>query len=184
MAIQHQLMLDIPKTNNVKILRVCDVSLYGQGLAADCATLHITSPGFTLPVAIDVLPNFNLVLNACTLGMLPTGACGSSAPAIPDGIYHIRYSVSPNDKVYVEYDHLRVSQISNVLNNERCKLDLAACDPSKDIRTKLEELNLIEDFIKAAVVKVEDCHEPKVGMQLLLYAKKRLEAYVGGCKNC
>jgi hypothetical protein len=113
MALRHQLSLEIPDTNNVKIFRVADTSIYTEALQVKCGVLHITSPGFTTPVEIEVLPNFNLVLNACTLGIVNTG-CDADSPALPDGIFHVRYSVSPNDKVYVEYNFLRVTQTVNI----------------------------------------------------------------------
>lgn len=183
MALKHQLSLEIPDTNNVKIFRVADTSIYTEALQVKCGVLHITSPGFTTPVEIEVLPNFNLVLNACTLGIVNTG-CDADSPALPDGIFHVRYSVSPNDKVYVEYNFLRVTQTLNIYNNELCKLELAACEPTAEIRARLDELRLIKAYVDAAKVKVEDCNDPSKGMELLLYAKRRLDKYIGGCKNC
>lgn len=190
MALQHQLALDIPETNNVSIFRILDASTYEETLDVKCATVQITSPGFTTPAEIDVttfantkLPSFNLVLNACTLGFAVTG-CNQVAPALPDGIYKIKYSVSPNDKVYVEYYHLRTTQTYNVYNQQLCKLELATCEPSVEVRARLNELRLIKSYFEAAKIKAEDCHDPNLAMELLLYAKKRLDKYIGGCKDC
>lgn len=190
MPVQHQLALDIPDTNNVSVFRVGDASIYGDGLEVKCATLQITSPGFTTPAEIDVttyasngVASFNLVLNACTLGFAVTG-CQEIAPALPDGIYKIKYSVSPNDKVYVEYYHLRTTQTYNVYNQQLCKLELATCEPAVEVRARLSELRLIKSYIEAAKIKAEDCHDPNLAMELLLYAKKRLDKYIGGCKDC
>lgn len=182
MAIKHQLSLEIPDTNNVSIFRVSDTSIYSEDIQVKCGTLHITSPGFIDPVTIDVLPNFNLVLNACTLGLINTG-CDSDSPALPDGIYHIRYSVSPNDKVYVEYNFLRVTQTLNIYYNELCKIELAACEPSVEIKARLNELRLIKSYIDAAKAKVEECHDSGKGMELLVYAKKRLDRFITGCRT-
>lgn len=190
MPVQHQLALDIPETNNVSIFRVVDASIYGEGLEIKCATLQITSPGFTSPTETDVTiyastktASFNLVLNACTLGF-SAGDCKSVAPALPDGIYKLKYSLSPNDKVYVEYYHLRTTQTYNVYNQQLCKLELATCEPSVEVRARLNELRLIKSYIEAAKIKAEDCHDPNLAMELLLYAKKRLDKYIGGCKDC
>ena len=150
MAIQHQLYLDIPDTNNVSVLRVVDASIYAQDLDVKCATLQITSPGFTLPAEIDVttyasskVASFNLVLNACTLGII-NGNCSPECPALPDGVYKIKYSVSPNDQIYVEYYHLRLTQTYNIYNQQLCKLELATCEPPVEIRARLNELRLIK----------------------------------------
>ena len=172
-AYAHQLFLDIPHTSNPRVFRIFDSSIYSDVLPITCATLEITPPGFNQPTSISVLPNFNLVLNACSLG-IQTQGCGDSSEIIPDGIYILRYSVSPNDKVYVEYNHLRVTQFINRYNQKLCELEMHACEPSADIKAQLNELRLIKSFIDAAKVKVEDCHQNNEGMELLLYAQKRL----------
>ena len=189
MPVQHQLALDIPDTNNVSVFRVMDASIYANDLDVKCATLQVTSPGFTSPSTHDMTnyallaSSFNLILNACSLGFVATG-CQDVAPALPDGLYKLKYSVSPNDKVYVEYYHLRTTQTYNVYNQQLCKLEMATCEPSVEIRARLNELRLIKSYIDAAKIKAEDCHDPNLAMELLLYAKKRLDKYIGGCKDC
>ena len=191
MPAQHQLYLDIPETNNVSIFRVVDASIYQQGLDVKCATLQITSPGFTEPAEIDVttyassgMASFNLVLNACTLGII-SGNCTPQAPALPDGIYKIKYSVSPNDKVFVEYHYLRTCMTNNKYFNELCKLEMAACEPQPEVKAQLSELRLIKSFIDAAKAKVEQCDDLQEGMELLMYAQARLQKYAsGGCSTC
>lgn len=180
MPSKHQLSLEVPDTNNCAVFRVLDTSLYSELLEVTCGTLEITSPGFNEPVSIEVLPNFNLILNACTLGIQSAG-CGTTSELIPDGIYKIKYSVSPNDKVFVEYQYLRVCQTVNRYMSQLCKLELAACEPQADVKADLNELRLIKSFIDAAKVKVEYCENPQQGMELLLYAQKRLQKFMGDC---
>jgi hypothetical protein len=180
MASKHQLSLELPDTNNIKVLRLFDTSIYADALPIECSTLRITAPGFNLPVAIDVLPHFNIVLNACSLGLQRTSCTESSQP-IPDGIYVINYSVSPNTNVFVEYNHLRTTQTTNKYFNLLCDLEMSACEPDADVKEKLEELRLIKSFIDAAKAKVEYGHEPQAGMELLIYAQKRLNKYSVSC---
>ena len=158
MASKHQLSLELPDTNNIKVLRLFDTSLYAEDLAIDCGTLRITSPGFNLPVAIEILKGFNIVLNACSLGLQRTNCQDASQP-IPDGVYVINYSVAPNTSVFVEYNHLRTTQTINKYFNLLCDLEMSACEPDADVKEKLEELRLIKGFIDAAKAKVEYCHE-------------------------
>lgn len=174
MPSKHQLSLELPDTNNIKVLRLFDTSQYGEGLTVDCGTLRITAPGFNQPVSLEVLPHFNLVLNACTLG-LQHGNCGEDHQALPDGIYVINYSVSPNTNVFVEYNYLRATQTLNRYYNLLAELEMGACEPDADIKERLAELRLIKSFIDAAKAKVEYAHEPEAGMELLIYAKKRLD---------
>lgn len=180
MASKHQLSLDIPETNNCQVFRVFDTSLYTEDLEVTCGTLQITSPGFNEPVNIDVLKGFNLILNACTLGIQSSG-CGTTSQRLPDGIYTIKYSVSPNDKVYVEYQYLRVCQTLNKYFNFLCRLEMAACEPQADVKADLEELRMIKSFIDAAKVKVEYCQSPQQGMDLFLYAQSRLQRFGKDC---
>jgi hypothetical protein len=180
MASKHQLSLELPDTNNIKVLRLFDTSLYAEDLAIDCGTLRITSPGFNLPVAIEILKGFNIVLNACGLGLQRTNCQDASQP-IPDGVYVINYSVAPNTSVFVEYNHLRTTQTTNKYFNLLCDLEMSSCEPDADVKEKLEELRLIKSFIDAAKAKVEYCHEPQAGMELLIYAQKRLNKYATEC---
>lgn len=192
MPSKHHLSVNIPETNNVSVFRIIDTSIYADGLEIKCAKLQITSPGYTIPVEIDVtnfanntVGSFNIMLNACTLGLLANG-CNEqdNLPSIPDGIYKIRYSVSPNDKVYVDYYFLRMSQTYNIYNQELCKLELGAYEPSVEVKARLNELSLIKSYFEAAKIKAEDCHEPNLAMELFLYAKQRLDSYRTGCNNC
>lgn len=178
---QHQLSLDIPHTNNPRVFRIFDTSIYSDKIPVKCGLLQITSPGFNYPINIDVTPEFNLILNACSLG-LQYKNCGDTSELLPDGIYKIRYSDSPNDKVFVEYEHLRITQFNNKYNEHLCSLELAACEPEADVKDQLKELDLIDSFVKAAKVKVEDCHDSCDGMDLFTYAQKRLAKLDGD--NC
>lgn len=179
MASKHQLSLEVLDTNNTKVFRVADTSLYSADLPVDCGLLQITSPGFNQPVNIDVQQGFNLILNGCTLGIQLSGC--DNAEVLPDGIYTIRFSVSPNSSVFVEYQHLRITQTNNLYYKELCKLEMAACEPDPDVKEQLEELTLIKNFIDAAKAKVEYCHDPAAGMDLLVYAQKKLLKLANSC---
>lgn len=185
MANKHQLSLELPESNNIKVLRLFDTSIYNPDLKVDCGYINITSPGYSLPRSIEVLPNFNLVLNACTLGLQRQG-CGERSEPLPDGIYRIRYHVSPNDKVYVEYYHLRQTQTINRWYNMLAELEMAACEPDEDVKEQLKEMQLIKGFLDAAKAKVEYVHDPEAGMELFMYAKKKLDKFIQGniCTNC
>jgi hypothetical protein len=90
--------------------------------------------------------------------------------------------VSPNETVYVEYNHLRVTAALNKYYKILCDVDVAACDPPFKIQQKLEELRLIFMYLQAAKSKVEFCHEPQKGMSLYNYALKLLNKME--CRNC
>ena len=178
MSYKHQLSLEVPETNNCTILRVIDTSVYDEHVPVTCGLLEITAPGFNEPVRIDVEPEFSLIITACDLG-LQTMGCGETLQTLPDGVYDIKYSVSPNDKVFVEYHYLRICQINAIYFNELCKLELAACEPEPDVKDALAELRMIRNFIDAAKAKVEYCDDVEQGMELYKYAKCRLDKFRG-----
>jgi hypothetical protein len=180
MYTKHLLGLDIPDTNNPYIFKVKDSSLYADSLLNTCNRLWITVPGFNEPVEIDVQPGFDKQLTACDLGM-QLANCGVDFNVIPDGIYVIRYSVAPNEYVFVEYNYLRMTGINNSYYNQLSKLELALSDPDSDMLDILKELRLIRTFLDAAKAKVESDHEPVEGVNMLAYAKKRFNKLMETC---
>ena len=180
----HQLSLDVLDTLNPKIFRVVDITVYNENLIIDFPTLDITLPGFSTSVRFDetlIVPKAISNFNACNL-QIQTNQCDSAPLDLPDGIYVIRYSVSPNDIVYVEYNHLRVSILMNTYFRHLCDIPLAEVEPNNDVVDRLEELQKIRSYIDAAKAKVEIAHEPTKGMDLYNYAKKLLDKF--DCVSC
>ena len=177
----HILSLEVPTVMNPCILKIFDTSVYTTLLPVTCPTLNITVPGFGYSVQLDTTQDFVETITACDL-QLQTTDCGTVTVDIPDGIYIIKYSVSPNETVYVEYNHMRITQALNKYYNILCDVDAAACDPPFKIKQRLEELRLIFMYLQAAKGKVEFCHEPQKGMSLYNYALKLLNKL--DCINC
>ena len=183
----HVLSLEVPTVMNPCILKIFDTSVYTSLIPITCPTLNITVPGFGYSNQIEGLDmiafvnDSHITLTACDL-QLQTADCGTKYANIPDGIYIIKYSVSPNDDVYVEYNHLRITQALNRYYNILCRVDVADCDPPFKDKQKLQELGLIKMYLEAAKGKVEFCHEPQKGMSLYNYAWKLLNKM--DCVNC
>ncbi len=133
----HILSLEVPTVLNTCILSVLDTSVYSTLMPVTCPTLNVTVPGFNFSTQLTVVPGENTILTACDLQLQTQGCDGTTLSDIPDGVYVIKYSVSPNDIVFVEYNHLRISKALNIYNNILCKLDLAACEPSANIKKLL-----------------------------------------------
>ena len=184
---QHKLSLEALQVNNDCILRIVDTSVYNSDVPVECPILEVTLPGFSYSIQFStdttpaITPGFMLSLTACDLEAQFEN-CGTSYSSFPDGVYIIKYSVSPNDSVYVEYNHLRITQALNCYNKILCEVDVAACDPVTEVKKKLEDLRLIKMYLEAAKAKVEVCHEPKKGMELYTYAKKLLGKFE--CDSC
>lgn len=180
----HVLSLEVPETLNDCILRVQDTSIYNESMGVKCPTLLVTLPGFNYSVVFndaEIAPKFSLNLTACDLEV-QTLNCGSSYNALPDGIYILKYSVSPNEQIYVEYNHLRRTKALTAYNEALCDLDVAACAPDAETDKKLRELQLIKMYLDTAKASVEICHNPKRGMEIYSYAMKLLSKF--GCLTC
>lgn len=174
----HKLSLDIPDTLNICMLRIVDSSIYNTDIAIKCPLLQVTVPGFgTSQFVTDVLPNFALNLTACQL-KVQTANCGTVFNDLPDGIYVIKWSISPNEYVYVEYNHLRITKALLKIRNLYCDLDMGACEPPVAIEKKLLELRRIQDFLLAAKAKVENCQEATKGLEMYKYGMSKLDKMI------
>ena len=188
---QHVLSLEIPDTMNDCILRIMDTAIYNPLSPPTCQLLQVTLPGFNVPVQFSdpvIVPGFSVNLTACDLELQNAG-CGSSYTALPDGIYIVKYSVSPNDLVYVEYNHLRITKALNMIQCILCYLDVPPYAPTEDIKHKLNQITEIRRYLDAAKAMVEYCHQPHKGMELYRYAMKMLNKMAcntncGTCSTC
>lgn len=177
---RHILSVDVIPTNNPQILHLFDTSAYVAALGVGCGRLEITLPGFKYARLIESVANFNVSINAIDLDIVDVQC--DVLPNLPDGVYHIKYSISPNDHVFIEFDFLRTTSFEIEIFYARCALDLTSATASEDTKTKLLSLRTIEDYLKAAIASVNICAEdPTKGMTLFLYAKKLLDRYNATC---
>ena len=183
MASKHILSLEIPTVSNCDLLCIKDTSQYSTELAVDCEELLITLPGFSVPILLKVDKEFDMCLTACVLS-LQTASCGTVTEKIPDGIYIVKYSVSPNSKVYVEYNHLRVTRLLTTYYEVLCDLEVQACQPDSQKESLLAEMGYIKILIDAATANVEYGQSAAQGMQLYNYAKTRLNKIACPSGNC
>jgi len=168
---RHLLLLDFPPTTVEGVFLIKDISQYAPGLPIACPELQILPPGYSIPTVIGNLhPPFDLVLNACSVGIIGPLSCQSSCPNLPDGIWHIRYDVSPNSLVYVEYDVMRITHAMNMLMQLLCKLNLQPCLPDADVQKALSQLEFIRLMLLSSKVMIEDEHKAQDGMNQYRYA--------------
>ncbi len=178
---KHLLGLNVPTITNTCILRVEDLSVYSDSVPFECPTLQITPPGFWQPANLTNLQQgFIINATACSLG-IQLSNCDNYNNTLIDGVYVIRYSVSPNDTVYVEYNHLRLATALNKIQEVLCQLDVQPCTPPAEQENKLLEIQLIQSFFDAAKAQVEYAHHPREGMQLYNFAMERLNALISKC---
>lgn len=178
---KHQLALDIPDTLVPCIFRILDASIYSTIAPIECPTLLITPPGFITSYEYsNFTEDFILNLSACDIG-LQTANCGNTYNDFPDGVYVVKYAVAPQDVVFVEYNHLRITKALNTINDLLCCLDLQACDPQGPVKEKIREVQLLTTMLQAAKATVEYCHTPAQGMDMYNYVMKKLNKLSCGC---
>lgn len=178
----HNLSLEIPDLLNKCVLRIVDTSVYDENISVKCPQLQITVPGFKSSIFVDnVEPNFTLNLTACDLKIQKVN-CGSDYNDLPDMVYVVGYSVSPNDKVFVEYNYLRETIALNRLQKLYCDIDLLNCTPSDELISKRKTASLIREYLYAAKACVETCRQVSKGIQLYKEAIRLLDKL--DCKTC
>ncbi len=173
---RHFLALDVEEIYNDGIFVIKDTSVYASAIPVSCQNLQITPPGFHSPTLYTpTTTGFRYILNACTLGIcVPTG-CNTSLPQVPDGIYQLHYSVSPNDQVYVSYNYLRTTNAMNRLNSILCAIGLQPCLPTNEQETAIRETDIIRNYLRSAQLNCNEFKKPVDGMNQYRYAVQLMD---------
>lgn len=204
---KHQLSLNIVDGCNPTNFTIIDTSNYANA-PITCPTLSITFPGSTGtlyfsqgtipdPAADPNDPYYPLVtVPPVYVGnpkfvytidniFLHVQSAGETLSSLSDGIWTIKYCVSPCDKINVEYYYLRTTAALNRYASLLCKLRLSDCLPSTETLRMIDELHIIKMYLDAAKAKVETCHAPKEGQLMYDYAIKLMNRWESTCcSNC
>ena len=140
-------------TYNTLTLGIADASTYPVSPAVTSPTIEITVPGFgvvSLPFNIN---DFNIFTSA-NLGLTPVGGL----LPLPDGVYYLKYSVTPAYVNYVERTIIRVEKLQEKFDNAFMKLDMMECDRALKTQSSVQ-LNTINFFIQGAIAAANNCAE-------------------------
>lgn len=174
-----QLDFYIEDVINPKVLIVKDASFYNPDITPTGAQLVIQYPGSNMYVSTPVGINFRYVINSNTLGITNV-VKQSSLAVLPDGLYTIRYSICPNDELYVEYKFLRnVKQLIKYYN-AYCGLELQKCS-HKCYMAELDQLKEIKQYIDSAKY-LADCDRYDNALEMYDYADELLSKFTSNCK--
>lgn len=156
---RHTLSIEILETRNECVLPIVDLSSYGKMLPVTCQKIEIMLPCSRVVRSYSNLqPGFNLALTACDIS-LQTKNCGEIFDSFPDGVYYVRYSVSPNDDVFVEQYHFRQSIALNRYRDFLANIENANCEPDAKINQLVEKSCYIDFLLKASKAKAEIHHD-------------------------
>lgn len=158
-----------------------DTSIFLPDVEPDNFLVEVLSPTVNRWLTYHVSKGFHLVLNGASLKM-QTAKTSKNLQSLPDGVYSIRLSVTPNFSTLVEFDHLRTRQLQERYDETLCKIYSEQCSVTKkEFEEKKRELLSILMDIKAAIAKVEVGHEKKEGLELYEKASKDLKRFSNEC---
>jgi len=165
---------------NPKILVVKDASFYNKDITPTNGKLDLQYPGSEQYFSIPVGKNFSFVINSNTLNITNTKK-SDNLSELPDGIWTIKYSICPNDKLFVEYTFLRNIKQLIKWNNLYCSLQIDKCAKKKYLE-ELQKLREIRDIIDAAKY-MADCGKYEKSLELYNYADSLINEFSSNC-NC
>jgi len=167
-------------TYNTMLLGIADASMYPEELLADPSlvgspTIHIKIPGFG-EVALPFRVNEVNVFNSIHLGLSQPGEC----IPIPDGIYHLKYTISPAHENYVNKTIIRVDKLQEKFDEAFMKLDMMGCNEGNKKQMKAELMD-ISFLISGAIATANNCATSE-SEKLYKQADKMLNNFKN--KNC
>jgi hypothetical protein len=164
-------------TYNLKTLGIADASTYPDVPVPQAPTVEIEVPGFGV-VSLPFVPNDFNVFNSTSLGLSNIGA--PTVP-LPDGLYRIKYSITPAYENFIEKTIMRVEQLQERFDAAFMKLDMMECDLAIKTQQKVE-LNSIYFFIQGAIAAANNCANQRASA-LYNQASKMLNNFMrNGCR--
>ena len=139
-------------TYNTLTMGIIDASTYPDNPpVVTSPTLEITPPGFDVAVIPFEVDDYN-VITSSNLGITSVGV---NQP-LPDGVYHIKYSIAPANVNFVEKSIIRTDRIQEKFDEAFMKLDMMECDGAIKRQSK-ENLSSIYFFIQGAIAAANNC---------------------------
>lgn len=138
-------------TYNTLTLGVVDASTYDVP-SPSAPTIEISVPGFG-KVTLPFVPNDFNIFNSTSLGLTELG---DPLTPLPDGVYTLRYSISPAYINFVEKNIIRVEMLQEKFDEAFMQLDMMQCDLAIKQQQKVD-LNSIYFFIQGAIAAANNC---------------------------
>lgn len=139
-------------TYNTLTMGIIDASTYPDNPPdVESPTLEITPPGFQVAIIPFNVDDYN-VITSSNLGITEVG---NNQP-LPDGVYHIKYSIAPAYDNFIEKSIMRIDKIQEKFDSAFMKLDMMECDGAIKKQSK-ENLSSIYFFIQGAVAAANNC---------------------------
>lgn len=173
-----RLNLDIIDTHDFKTLGIVDTSWYNTDIVVETPTIEILPPGYTVAASPFFMIKALNVYNSNGLG-ITKASCEEELIELPDGIWKVKYSICPNDIIFIEKYFLKTDKIQCRYTQAFLSLDLNTCDNQVD-KSNRKKLDEIEFYIDGAIAAAND-QNPKLASELYNKADKLLSKYFSQC---
>lgn len=160
------LNISILETYNAAEISILDTSQYPLSYTPQNPYIEITPPGYFKQIQVFTPRSIN-VYNSVTLNM------SDDPGTLPDGIYKIRYSITPNYQTFVEKSYYKIDQLKEAFDRAFLSMGDILCDSHASEKTRLY-LNEAEFYIQAAVAAANSCND-KLAQELYEKAKKMID---------
>lgn len=175
-----RLSFDIIDTHDFKTLGILDTTWYNPLITVETPTIEILPPGYVNAVSPYFMIGALNVYNSNGVG-ITKASCEEDLIDLPDGLWKIKYSICPNDKLFIEKFFLRTDRLRCSYNRAFLSLDLKnECAEKSD---KMRKLNEIEFYIKGAIAASND-QNAKDAHDFYIKASKMLSKYLEHQGHC
>ena len=176
-----KLDFNIVDTHSFKTLGLVDTSIYNPDIQIENISLEITPPGFKYPAKPFFLSKSLNIYNSNNVG-LTKAQCEEELIDLPDGLWKVKYSICPNDKLFLEKVFLRINKLECKFTQAFLTLDLSNCDTEIE-EYKLKQLEEIDLYIQGALA-ASNISDFKLTTDLYKKANNMLDRFIelnGGC---
>jgi hypothetical protein len=166
----------VVQTNSPMTMTILDNSTYPTNPpVVTSPTMVITVPGFEKKSTVFT-PNGYNTYDSTTLGLTEL----HKEVPLPDGIYTMRYFVTPEDATFVEHAIMRVDRLQAKFDEAFMTLDMMECDMA--IKTQsFVQLNTIYLFIQGSIAAANNCASVEAN-KLYNQASRLLDIFLrSGC---
>lgn len=170
-----RLNLNIIDTHDFKTLGILDTSWYNSLIKIEDEKLEIMPPGYSNYVSPVFIPKSLNIYNSNSVG-ITRASCEDELIDLPDGIWKVRYSICPNDKLFIEKFFLKTDKLKCKYTQAFLSLDLKCSDCSGD-KEKRRLLDQVEFYMKGAIAASND-QNAKDAHDLYVKADKMLSSYL------
>lgn len=175
-----RLSFDIIDTHDFKTIGILDTTWYNPDIVVETPTIEIIPPGYTVAASPFFMIKGLNVYNSNGVG-ITRASCEEELVDLPDGIWRLKYSICPNDKLFIERFFLKTDQILCRYTQAFLTLDLKNAESKKDVERK-KKLEEIEFYINGAIAASNN-QNAKEAIDLYNKADKSLSRFFSDC-NC